>query len=133
MDDERVEKLMILGMPPKSFPDFPRLALELRNLIWESTFSQPRVFDDGTLRLLNPRNGVMYSYLTPYALYVCRDSRDFAQSRLCRTFLFREGLEVRKERYTSTRNAMPVSTGSLTCLGDQALFLAIVLLATLRY
>lgn len=76
-------------MPPEMFPSFPRLAIELQNLIWEATFSQPRVFDDSTLRLLNPQNGVMYSYLTPYALYICRDSRDFAQSHLCRTFLFR--------------------------------------------
>jgi len=77
-------------MPLESFPSFPRLTIELQNLIWEASFSQPRVFDDGTLRLLNPQNGVMYSYLTPYALYICRDSRNFAQSRLCRTFLFRE-------------------------------------------
>lgn len=68
---------------------FLKLPTELQNLIWEETFSQPRIFDDDTLRLINPQDGIAYSYLTPYALYVCRGSRTFAQSRLCRTFLFR--------------------------------------------
>lgn len=49
----------------------------------------PRVFDDSTLRILNPQKATMYSYLIPYALAVCRDSRTFAQSRLRRAFLFR--------------------------------------------
>ncbi|KAH8650396.1 hypothetical protein BGZ60DRAFT_437151 [Tricladium varicosporioides] len=73
----------------KNFSCFQQLPLELQNLVWEETFSQPRVFDDSTLEILHPQDGTIYSYLTPYALYVCRDSRAVAQTRLLRTFLFR--------------------------------------------
>lgn len=38
-------------------------------------------------RLLNPQNGIIYSYLTPYVLYVCHDSREFALGRLSRSYL----------------------------------------------
>ena len=85
-----MQSVATTGTPTASFRYFRKLAIELQNLIWQETFSQPRVFDDSTLSILNPRNGIMYSYLTPYALGVCRDSRTFAQSRLCRTFLFRK-------------------------------------------
>ncbi|KAH8650360.1 hypothetical protein BGZ60DRAFT_421838 [Tricladium varicosporioides] len=73
----------------ENFSCFRQLSLELQNLIWEETFSQPRIYDGSTLRILNPQDGTIYSYLTPYALYVCRDSRAIAQSCLVRTFLLR--------------------------------------------
>ncbi|PVH71255.1 hypothetical protein DL98DRAFT_540198 [Cadophora sp. DSE1049] len=76
----------------KSFPTFPffsRFPREIRDQIWEETFSQQRIFDNDTLRRLKPQNGIMYSYLTPYALYVCQASREFAQRRLRRSYLLR--------------------------------------------
>ena len=73
----------------ESFFSFQKLPIELRRLIWEETFSQPRFFAFDTLRLSKPQNGTIYSLLTPFALYVCRESRAFAQDRLCRTYLFR--------------------------------------------
>lgn len=74
----------------ESFPSFQKLPVELRHLIWEETFSQPRFFDGDTLRLLKPQNGTIYSLLTPSALYVCHESRTFAQDRLCCTYLFQK-------------------------------------------
>jgi hypothetical protein len=44
-----------------------KISTELQHLIWEETFSQQWVFDDDTLRLLNPQNGMMYSYLTMHS------------------------------------------------------------------
>jgi hypothetical protein len=73
----------------ESSASFQKLLIELRHLIWEETFSQPRFFDSDTLRLLNSQNGTIYSLLTPSALYVCRESRIFAQDRLYCTYLFR--------------------------------------------
>ncbi|KAH7418849.1 hypothetical protein BKA64DRAFT_739204 [Cadophora sp. MPI-SDFR-AT-0126] len=70
-----------------TFPFFSRFPREIQNQIWEKTFPQKRIFDNDTLRLLNPQNGIMYSYLTPYVLYVCHDSREFAQGRLSRSYL----------------------------------------------
>lgn len=101
---------------------FLKLPTELQNLIWEETFSQPRIFDDDTLRLINPQDGIAYSYLTPYALYVCRGSRTFAQSRLCRTFLFRTW-PPNSRRTISTRIAMSAFTDSPIFLGDRTSFL----------
>lgn len=66
----------------KRLVTFSLLSNGLKDLIWWETFSQKRIFDDDTLRLLNPRNGIMYSYLTPYALFVCRYSRELARGRL---------------------------------------------------
>jgi hypothetical protein len=77
------------GKVLENFSCFQQLAIELQNLIWEETFAQTRVFDDSTLRLLNPQDGVMYSYLIPYALSVSRGSRAFAQERLSHTALIR--------------------------------------------
>lgn len=74
----------------KGAATFSLLSNELKNLIWEETFSQQRIFDDDTLRILNAQNGVMYSYLTPYALFVCHASQEFAQGRLRRSYLFKE-------------------------------------------
>lgn len=71
----------------KRLATFSLLSNELKDLIWGETFSQQRIFDDDTLRLLNPRNGIMYSYLTPYALFVCRYSREFARGRLRCSYL----------------------------------------------
>lgn len=72
----------------KNVATFSLLANELQDRIWEESFSQ-RIFDNDTLRLLKPQNGTMYSYLTPYALYVSHASREFAQRRLRLSFLFR--------------------------------------------
>ncbi|PVH75970.1 hypothetical protein DL98DRAFT_303962 [Cadophora sp. DSE1049] len=71
----------------KDVATFCLLPNELRYQIWEESFSQQRIFDDDTLRLLNPQDGIMYSYLTPYALFVCRDSREYAQRRLRCSYL----------------------------------------------
>jgi hypothetical protein len=38
MDDETIEKLMIPGMPPASFPSFSRLAIELQKFDMGSNF-----------------------------------------------------------------------------------------------
>lgn len=72
-----------------TFKLFPLLANELQHRIWEESFPRWRIFDDDTLRLLNPQDDIIYSYLTSYALYVCHASREFTQRRFRRSFLFR--------------------------------------------
>ncbi|KAG9229476.1 hypothetical protein BJ875DRAFT_488888 [Amylocarpus encephaloides] len=86
---ERLWVVQLSQINGRIFSRFQDMAIELQNAVWEVTFSQRRTFDDDTLRILNPQNGMMYSYLTPYALNICYNSRTFAQSRLRRTLLFR--------------------------------------------
>lgn len=71
----------------KDVATFSLLANELQHQIWEESFSQRRIFDDDTLTPLNPQDGIMYYYLTSYALLVCRDSREYAQRRLRHSYL----------------------------------------------
>ncbi|KAH6696562.1 hypothetical protein BKA61DRAFT_623197 [Leptodontidium sp. MPI-SDFR-AT-0119] len=58
-------------------PSLSFLCWQLQYQIWEDSFSHQQIFDDNTPRILNPKDDVMYSYLNPYSLFVCRDSREY--------------------------------------------------------
>lgn len=75
----------------RTFTLFPKLPLELQNLIWQMTFSEPRA--------ISPENcfrewwyGRIVSFLSPVALHVCHSSRSFVKSVLRHTSIHIPGL-----------------------------------------
>jgi len=72
----------------KGFSSFRKLPIEIQHSIWEEALPESRVFDNNTLRFLEPQHGMICFDLIPSILQVCRDSRTIAQRHLCRTVLF---------------------------------------------
>jgi hypothetical protein len=74
-----------------TFTFFPKLPMELQNLIWQMTLSEPRVISrENCFR--EWWYGKLVSFLSPVALHVCHSSRSLARGVLRSTSIHIPGL-----------------------------------------
>jgi 2EXR family len=68
----------------RNFVLFPRLPVELQNIIWQITLSEPRAISGGDC-FEEWWHGRLVRFLSPVALHVCHNSRSLAKKILRRT------------------------------------------------